>query len=472
MTSNQNKILAYLFIGIAILFYGYIIYSFDGTGDDGDSIAHYLYARWSVEIPYLWINHWGKPVFTFLATPFAQFGFSGIQVFNSALGISTAYIAYLIADKFRMPFSSFTIPILLLMPEFMKGAFSGLTEVLFAFLLVLSLYLFIVEKYIWVYLIVSLMPFCRPDGNTMILLLGLYSICVPRLRKYIPLLIVGHIVLTLLGVFFFEENWLWVLHGNPYIAIIDEHKVYGEWTSFLIWLLPIMGLPTFILLWIGVLFLLYRFIENKYSFTQEYYIYVIALCLFMMHTIIYKFALFRGGGLTRYLIPILPLLAIVVVRGIELWSIIIKKIKIPSIISSMLVLLTIGIYNLSSAKYGSHYPKIFEPTPAQQCSIDVYRFIQEKYPNHPLYFYSFPYFSILFHINPHDYRFHRDLILDNIRQTIPKGSLVIWDDWYAVVDGKVELSYLERIPNLQPIRQFSIMDGKKKRSFAVFEAVR
>lgn len=71
------------------------------TGVDGetDSITHYQIARYAFKYPSFFLNHWGKPLFTILASPLSQFGYSGAIAFNLLCGLLSAWFAYLIAKR-------------------------------------------------------------------------------------------------------------------------------------------------------------------------------------------------------------------------------------------------------------------------------------------------------------------------------------------------------------------------------------
>lgn len=466
-SDNYNKKLAYSFILVAILFYGYVFGTFDGTGDDGDSISHYLYARWSWDLHYIWINHWGKPLFTFLASPFAQFGMKGIQFFNTTLGIITAFLSYRIADSLNLRYSAFAIPILLLMPEFMKTSFSGLTEMLFAFLFILSTFLFVREKFFWSFSILSFLPFCRPDGSPLILLVGFFCIFTTRLRKYIPILLTGHIVLTIIGVIFFNEEWLWLFIKNPNAYHSPSYAI-GGWLSFVIGLLSFMTLPIYILLWLGISYFLIQVSKAEKKITLEFILYAIAAILFIMHTILYKFSLFRGVGLLRYLVPIAPILAILCLKGFGLLIDTLNKIKIKPVVSSIFLVIVLTTYAFSHSKYSVHFPQIFDLNPTQKLSIEVNNFIKKEFPQSKLVYYSYPYFSILRGDNPYDWNFHRYIDKERMSEVIPKGSIIIWDDWYCITDYGITPEKILAISGIREIKKFEILDGKKKREFIVF----
>ena len=65
----------------------------DGVREMGDGIQHYMMARFCWRHPELILDLWGKPLFTLLASPFAQFGYKGMSAFNALLAFTTARLA-------------------------------------------------------------------------------------------------------------------------------------------------------------------------------------------------------------------------------------------------------------------------------------------------------------------------------------------------------------------------------------------
>jgi ABC-type cobalt transport system substrate-binding protein len=86
----------YIFILLIFLFIIFSVISYLSTGTYGgaDDIVHYRFARYSFSHPQFFLNHWAKPVFTLLSSPFAQFGFFGIKIFNLIIGSLTAFLSY------------------------------------------------------------------------------------------------------------------------------------------------------------------------------------------------------------------------------------------------------------------------------------------------------------------------------------------------------------------------------------------
>ena len=78
-----------LLLGIALL----LLHSAnEGLLEMGDGVQHYQIARFSWRHPELFLDLWGKPLFTLLASPFAQFGHTGVVVFNTVVAVISGLI--------------------------------------------------------------------------------------------------------------------------------------------------------------------------------------------------------------------------------------------------------------------------------------------------------------------------------------------------------------------------------------------
>ena len=85
--------------------------------DTGDSVVHYFFARYAFGDPVLFLDHWAKPFFTLFASPFAQFGFGGMKLFNGLAGLLSAWFAYSIAKKLDLKFAWLAIILVLFAPS-------------------------------------------------------------------------------------------------------------------------------------------------------------------------------------------------------------------------------------------------------------------------------------------------------------------------------------------------------------------
>jgi hypothetical protein len=133
----------YLAIGVLL------IILFDGTGDDGDSVNHYLFARYAPIHPALFFNHWAKPIFTFLAARFAQFGLLGIKAFNLIVSAISSFLVFKTARTIGMKNPWMAMLIMLACPFGFVVALSGLTEPLFGLFTAIGIHLLARERYTW-----------------------------------------------------------------------------------------------------------------------------------------------------------------------------------------------------------------------------------------------------------------------------------------------------------------------------------
>lgn len=251
---------------LLLLLFVLIAVNTNGTFDSGDSIMHFLYSKYAFKYPEFFLHHWGKPLFILLSSPFSQFGFTGMKVFNCLIGILTAWFVYLTSQRIEIKSSYLSIILLIFAPQYFLALFSGLTEPLFGLFLIFSIYLFIKGKFILSLTIVSFMPFIRSEG-LIIILVFLTLLIITKRFKFIPLLITGNFFYAIIGGTYFKD-FLWVIHQNPY----KGRDVYGSGSLFhFVTQLPfVIGIPLYILLILGLLFIFlavfYPRFRNKSNF--------------------------------------------------------------------------------------------------------------------------------------------------------------------------------------------------------------
>src|SRR3989338_1932398 len=214
-------LLAYLSIALFVVFY------FNGTGDAGDSVLHYLFARYAPEHPELYFNHWAKPLYVLLASPFAQFGFIGIKLFNVFVTLFTIYFTYKISAQAGIRNGIFHSVFFLCAPVCFALTFSGLTEPLFALFLSMGIYGVMRNSWITAAIIISFLPFIRSEGLIICAIFSFYFI-LKHQWKTLPFLLVGHLAYSLAGYFVYKDLF-WVFSKIPYAHL---SSTYGHGTLF------------------------------------------------------------------------------------------------------------------------------------------------------------------------------------------------------------------------------------------------
>lgn len=191
-THTPKNILWYVLLVYALIA-GLTIVYFDGTAGTGDTITHFLFAKYAFKYPIFYFDHWGKPVFTFLASPFAQFGFTGMKIFNAIITLLTLYFTYQCAVLLKIKQPVLPVIFCIFMPSYYILTFSGLTEPLFALFLSIGLYFLLKQKYLTSVIWVSFMPFVRSEGLIIILAFACFLI-LKRKWKLLPFFITGGIL--------------------------------------------------------------------------------------------------------------------------------------------------------------------------------------------------------------------------------------------------------------------------------------
>src|SRR6218665_3878717 len=267
---------------------------FEGTGDVGDSVSHYLFARYAPVHAELYFNHWAKPLFVLLASPFAQLGFIGMKVFNALVSFLTVVITYRIACRLKLGNPAVVILLVLFSPLWYILTYSGLTEPLFALFTALGIYFCLDRRYLPACLVVSFLPYIRSEGLIIIGVFGLYLLQT-RNWKHIPVLLAGSVVYSIAGWFIYHDL-LWVFTKIPYATL---GSVYGSGPllHFVEQLINVVGVPVYALLWIGLIAIVTGVI-NKRKGPEEGILVVLGfLCFFVAHSLFWYLGIFNSMGL-------------------------------------------------------------------------------------------------------------------------------------------------------------------------------
>ncbi len=450
-----------------------LLFTMDGTGDDGDSVEHFLYNKYAFDYPHLFLHSWAKPVFVLASSLFAQLGFIGIKLFNSIMAIGAAFLSYKLAKKIDILFPELAIPILMLMPHYLHLSLSGLTEPLFSLMAVGSIYLISLDKNGWSALLISFMPFSRPEGLYFIALAGLYFLLQKKYWKVIPILLTGHIFYTLIGVMFFQEAWLWIFTKNPNAMIDPAYSQTGRWLHYIKALRNILGIPIYILFWIGCIAMSFPIIR-QFTKLKENIIPVFILAgtfsVIVSHTIFWKFGLFKSFGLTRNLLTIAPLMSIIALSGMQnLWEVFRLKQSYKNLFSLATMAICI-IFLYSSSPFTVKFPRDFQLNELQITSKKVAQFIETEYPRTYMTYHYYPYLNVLRKQDPFEWKHHKRLFKEVVDNPLPGNAIIIWDDWFARMEGKVTLEMLHKNEELEFVKTFNTNDYTgKKRTFAIFK---
>ncbi|MDP4281152.1 MAG: hypothetical protein Q8867_03290 [Bacteroidota bacterium] len=285
-----------------------------------DNINHYFISHYAFRYPHLFLDPWGRPLFNILSFPFAYFGFTGLKMFNVLLGLITAWLVYLIARKLNLSQSSLAILFVIFTPMYCIMLLTGLTEILFSFVLVLAIYLFYKENYIASAIVISFLPFARNEG---MVILPIFFLALMMRKKYFHVffLLTGSLFMCFIGCFHYHD-FFWIYTHAPYPLHHPIYKESGPLLHFFLKMPEIMGLPLLLLFITGFLLIISRiFSKNKEEQTKAGWEFWMILApfgaYFISHSVLYWKALGGSMGLLRVLAGILPLGALVALIGYE-----------------------------------------------------------------------------------------------------------------------------------------------------------
>lgn len=426
------------FLAVFIL----IAFLMDGTGDSGDSIEHYLISRFAFLHPELFLHHWGKPVFTFLSSPFSQFGFTGIKIFNCIVAAVTGYFTIQTASRMRMPLPSISIFFLFFAPVYFKYIFSGMTEHLLGLALILSVFLMMKKKITLSVLIVSFMPFMRSEGLVLMGVFALYLL-VKKCYRYLPLLLTGHVIYSIVGYFYYHDL-LWVFDRIPYLNL-DSWYGAGHWPDFIFKLYYVVGLPLFGMLILGLVWMVINLFQKKniqyplFFHEELILIYGSFLAFFMAHTMFWALGIFNSMGLGRVLNSVIPLTALIGLRGLT-W---ISNTRIRWLNSVLFygILLFIAAFPFLGNPASLKWEKDLGLSSDQKLINEVISELKEG-SSRKLYLYSHPYIGMQLGIDPYDPSQRGKISALKDPEDLPLHTVIIWDSWFSLVEEGYTLENL------------------------------
>ncbi len=278
---------------------------------DGDGLTHFFIADYSLEQPVMYLDHWGKPFFTLLASPFSIAGFKGIIVLNLLIFILTAWIGFLSLRALQVSaLLQALVPIALLYSyDYTSTILSGLTEVLAGFMILLSGYFLVRKKWLWMALCVSILPFCRSEGQ-LVIILGLIILIYNKQYKTIPFLFSGFVIYAVIGLVAFGD-FFWYLNQDPYPA----SSIYGKggWSHFWNLKQQYLGAIGLLMLVAGCISLIVLITKKRFNSLRIDFLlfgFVTFFGILFVHTVFWAYGLKGSLGLTRVLTIGLPILIV------------------------------------------------------------------------------------------------------------------------------------------------------------------
>ena len=405
--------------------------------DSGDGLAHYFIAKNTFSNPNDLLNHWGKPVFTALAAPFAYFGFQVYVFFNILIFAITLFIAHRIFKHFEIknPLTTILPLVLLASLDYSTNILGGMTEILFGCLVLLSGLLLIQKQWFWFALLLSFMPFVRSEGQLLIPM-GLLILLYVKAWKSIPLLFVGFLFYALIGWLMLGDFW-WYFTQNPYQGAAEIYG-RGNWLHYINnWHLH-LGVPALVLLIFGLMAYLWGL--SKRLFTNDKHLAILYFSTIYFGIVFVHAYLWANGkngalGLSRLAIHGLPGLVMVSILTIDATQ---TKRWLSATFTGIMLILSVLCIQDYPFVYDQPFPK--KAMPDERAVIDATKTVVqyiEKQPVRKVYYYH-PFVAYEANVNLKNQKgqfVQRNFgNFEDVYQEMKDGDLIIWDSHFAKRD--------------------------------------
>ncbi len=459
MRVASEKRWTYIAIGIFFVVMCGIAVFAKGTGDDGDSVAHFLYSRDAFLYPKYFFNHWAKPLFVFISAPFAQFGLVGVKLMNVLTLTLCLVLTYKLASLWAIPHAWLAPLFVVAQHRVLTHTLSGLTEPLFALVLVWCVWLFHRQRYFWGTLVASFLPFIRSEGLIIFCVLLIY-LAIRKQWKCIPLLSLGHIVYAFAG-YSTHKSLLWIFNTMSY-ATTDHVYGIGKWDNFIVNMPWVTGGFVYFVLIIGLFDGLRRLIlffkkQITFDIDELWLVYGIFIAHFIAHTLFWMYGIFASQGLMRVMLCVAPMMGIICARGANLITEgvekVLPKLQKKYVLGLFVLFCVIFLYR------NLNWQIDFNLHPSQLTQFEAAKKYKDKIQKEGYSLYSEGmYIDMIFGINPFDDPRHRSFHQILKHEPVPEKSLLVWESIFAGGMYKVPFDTIRNDKRFQLIDSFQHAD--------------
>lgn len=438
-----------------------------------DSWNHYLYARFALKHPELMGDQWGKPFFTVLAIPFAQFGIQGIYFMNIACTLGSAWFCYLAARRLGMRFPWMVTLFFLFQPIVFANTISGLTEPLNAFALSVFLYLVAAQKFIPAAILASFFPFFRSEG---FILLGcsIPYFLVRRQFKIIPLLFSGTLLISVLGAISSGDIG-WILTHNPYFKQEVEKRFdpgHGDFFHYLHSQKSISGLIVTVLAVVALVMLITHTVYLLRRRTPEeksrYCYWLIApmfLAFFIAHSWLWYSGTYGSHGLIRVFLVTSPLLALLAQYATDK----ILALDIKNLNRIYAVVISVGLIYTAYKGSDTPWPWKKEATvksfPGEANINKALKFISDRNLASKTLIHQLPWLNAELSLDPWEApEKSKTFYIWSIdkregKDWMPDSAVVLWDNFHARRDAPMPLHEMRALTEYHELAYFPANDS-------------
>lgn len=387
-----------------------------------------------------------------------------MKVFNVLVSVLTLYFTY--KNCVLSGIRNGILPILFFVcaPVSFALTFSGLTEPLFALLLIVGVYLSLRKRWIAAAVVISFLPFVRSEG---LIICGVFTFyfLFNKSFKTLPWLLTGHLVYSIAGYFVYEDI-LWVFTKIPYAHI---SSVYGSGGLFHFAneMAYLIGIPIYILMIIGIIVLLWKGLKKEVKSEIIILVGLGFLGFFVAHTLFWFLGIFNSMGLKRVFVGVMPLIAILALYG---FNFLVELSGRGKRIVYILLLVLIALFPFSGNHAALHVDQDLKLNEDQKAALRMGDFVRKELGTDHRFLYSHPYISLVLDIDHFDPNQHYGLSPEAI-QWSKAGDIIVWDNWFGEMESGVSGDFLESLPYLRKIHEISEEGKDRQIEYAVYERI-
>jgi hypothetical protein len=278
--------------------------------------------------------------------------------------------------------------------------------------------------------------------------------------------------MSVIGSFYYHDL-LWVFNKIPYAHVSSVYGI-GTWTHFIEQLYFQVGLIEYALFFVGCLAMVITLIKlkGKMPFFNEklWLVYGCFFAFFIAHTSFWALGIFNSMGLSRVFVSVMPLLAIIVIDGLNYFEnlllLVNKKLAI-SVNYALITMLTIFPFLQNPASY--KLPDDFELESSQLLiKNSVVPYLNTYKPSKVIIMadFSIPFFK---NLDPFDEK--KVLKIQDVKDfnQIDSESIIVWDNWLSVMECGLTLEKLNNCNNIKMDTIFHITSKQGRvTEYAIF----
>ena len=405
-----------------------------------DSGFHYLQARWAWTHAWLFVNVWGRPLYTVLYAVPALLGYPAAKLLTVAICVATAWQTWRLAEAEKLERPELAIPLLLLQPCMLLILSDTLTEPICGLVFVIAMRLHRSGRIAAGAGVASLMALTSPWGFILAFIWGVWVLVdgwrgtswIVWLTK--PLLLLSGMGLWWLAALIITHDPLWIRHDWP-----SQWKNEGH-TGVLWWYAWQMATEI-----IGGILLL-PFLAGLVIAVQRKFWMALSLAggLFVVISLMFRFGLYNCAGYARYFVCVAPAVALITLAGWNrLAALLPGRVRFATAAAVFAATLAAGLVYVDGWPYG-------RDAVAVQEMWDWYRTQPPRRVEKLAW--SQAYMCICFGTDPGERIFftgdpdeNRKMLRDS-----PPGTMVFWDAetgpaWYRLKDDDLAGAGYERL---------------------------